>query len=77
MAANASRGRIRIIEAMPDLRQLYDSRPGSPLFSIIGETKPDEIVRICSQATAEEKQAVKKQLNQIFPTKGYIVNNLK
>ncbi len=30
MAANASRGRIRIIEAMPDLQKLYESRPGSP-----------------------------------------------
>jgi len=77
MAANSSRGRIRIIEAMPDLQKLYDSRPGSPLLSIIGETKLDEIVRICSQATAEEKQTIKKQLNQIFPTKGYIINNLK
>lgn len=77
MAANASRGRIRIIEAMADLQKLYDSRPSSPLLLIIGETKLDEIVRICSQATAEEKQAVKKQLNQIFPTKGYLINNLK
>lgn len=77
MAANASRGRIRIIEAMADLQKLYDSRPSSPLLLIIGETKLDEIVRICSQATAEEKQAIKKQLNQIFPTKGYLINNLK
>lgn len=77
MAANASRGRIRIIEAMADLQKLYDSRPSSPLLLIIGETKLDEIVRICSQATAEEKQAVKKQLNQMFPTKGYLINNLK
>jgi hypothetical protein len=77
MAANASRGRIRIIEAMPDLQKLYDSRPGSPLLLIIGETKLDEIVRVCSQATAEEKQAIRKQLDQIFPTKGYIINNLK
>lgn len=77
MAANASRGRIRIIEAMPDLQKLYESRPGSPLLSIIGETKLDEIVRISSKATAEEKQTIKKQLNQIFPTKGYIINNLK
>lgn len=77
MAANPSRGRIRIIEAMPDLQKLYDARPSSPLLSIISETKLSEIVNVCSQATAEEKQSLKKQLNQIFPTKGHIINNLK
>ena len=77
MAANPSRGRIRIIECLPDLQKLYEARPSSPLFTIIGETKIDEIVRICSQATAEEKQSIKRTLNQIFPTKGHLINNLR
>ncbi|NDV95212.1 DUF4835 family protein [Dysgonomonas sp. 521] len=77
MAANPSRGRIRIIEALPDLQKLYEARPSSPLLSIISETKLSEIVSVCSQATAEEKQSIKKQLNQIFPTKGSTINNLK
>lgn len=77
MAANPSRGRIRIIECLPDLQKLYEARPASPLLSIVGETKIDEIVRICSQATSEEKQSIKRTLNQIFPTKGQLINNLK
>ncbi|MDR3056915.1 MAG: DUF4835 family protein [Prevotella sp.] len=77
MAANASRGRIRIIECLPDLQKLYDARPASPLLTIIGETKMNEIVQISLQATAEEKQSIKKTLNQIFPTKGHIINNLR
>lgn len=77
MAANPSRGRIRIIESLNDLKQLYDTRPSSPLVSLIGEAKLEEIVRVCSQATTEEKQSVKRLLNQIFPTKGFIIDALK
>lgn len=76
MAANASRGRIRIIQSLTDLKTLYDARPSSPLLIIFGESKLDEIVRICSKATGEEKQEVKKLLTQIFPTKGSIINGL-
>lgn len=77
MAANASRGRIRIIESIGDVRKLYDARPSSVLLSIIAETKIDEIVRVCSQATTEEKQSIKKTLSQMFPTKSYNINMLK
>lgn len=77
MAANASRGRIRIIESISDVRKLYNARPSSVLFSLIAETKVDEIVRVCSQATAEEKLSVKKTLSQMFPTKSYNINMLK
>lgn len=77
MSANASRGRIRILESMADLKALYDSRSSSPLFNIFGDSKLDEIVRICSKATNEEKQETKKLLSQIYPTRGNIINNLK
>lgn len=77
MAANPSRGRIRIIESLNDLKQLYDARPSSPLISLIGEAKLEEIVRVCSQATTEEKQSVKRMMNQIFPAKGFITDALK
>lgn len=77
MAANASRGRIRIIESISDVRKLYDARPSSVLLSVIAETKIDEIVRVCSQATPEEKQSMKKTLSQMFPTKSYNINMLK
>lgn len=77
MAANPSRGRIRIIESLTDLKTLYDTRPSSPLITLIGESKLEEIIRVCTQATTEEKQEVKRLLNQIFPTKGFITNMLK
>ncbi|WP_029904343.1 DUF4835 family protein [Prevotella sp. 10(H)] len=77
MSANASRGRIRIIESLNELPNLYSARPSSVLFSVLAETKIDEIVRISSQATEEEKQSVKKILLPIFPTKSYNINQLK
>lgn len=77
MSANPSRGRIRIIESVEDMKKLYDARPNSILLSLIRETKVDEIVRVCSQATPEEKQAVKKTLLQMFPTKSYSIDMLK
>lgn len=77
MAANAARGRIRIIESLADLNKLYDARPSSPLIMIVGDSKLDEIVRISSQATSEERQEIRKLLTQIFPTKGNIINTLR
>ncbi|MDR1881240.1 MAG: DUF4835 family protein [Prevotella sp.] len=77
MAANASRGRIRIMESANDIQKLYDARPSSILLNLIAETKIDEIVRISSQATSEEKQGIKKILNRIFPTKSHSINSIK
>ena len=39
--------------------------------------KMDEIIRVCSQATIEEKQNIRKVLLQIFPTKNTFINMLK
>ena len=77
MAANPARGRIRAMESFSELQKLYDARPSSLLFTIIAETKLDEIVRISSQATEEEKRSMKTLLTRMFPTRGYIINNLK
>lgn len=77
MAANPSRGRIRIIETIADLQKLYEARPSSPLFTLFAEAKIDELVKICSEASAEEKSDLKKKLIQLFPTKSNVINNLK
>lgn len=77
MAANSSRGRIRIIESVGEIQELKKNRPNSPLLTIISESKIDEIVRVASQATAEEKQGLKKLLTQLFPAKGNIINTIQ
>ncbi len=77
MAANASRGRIRIIEAINnDLQKLYEARSSSPLITVMAETKVDEIVRVCSKATDEEKKDLKTLLSKIFPTKSSLIKGL-
>lgn len=77
MVANSSRGRIRIIESVDEIQELKKNRPNSPLLTIVSESKIDEIARVASQATAEEKQGLKKLLTQLFPTKGNIINTIQ
>ena len=76
MAANVSRGRIRVVESIADLQKLYDSRPSSPLLTVFAEAKLDEFVKIASAASAEEKSELKKQLIKIFPTKNSVISGL-
>lgn len=77
MAANASRGRIRVMESITDLQKVYDARPSSILLTIFAESKLDELIKICSEATNEEKQEMKKLLLKIFPAKSNAINMLK
>lgn len=78
MALNASRGRIRIIEAVnTDLQKIYETRPSTPLLTVFAETKLDELMKIASEATKDEKNELKKKLTQWFPAKSNIINTLK
>lgn len=76
MAENPSRGRIKIIESTAELMKLYENRPSSPLLTIYGATKLEELVSIASQAKADEKKDLKKLLLQIYPTRNNIINRL-
>lgn len=76
MAENPSRGRIKIIESTEELKKLYDNRPSSPLLTIFGTTKLEELVSIASEAKADEKKDLKKLLLQIYPTRNNIINRL-
>ncbi|MBB4036023.1 hypothetical protein GGR21_001924 [Dysgonomonas hofstadii] len=77
MVSNASRGRIRAMEAFTGLNKLYEARPSSILLTVIGDTKLDEIVRISSQGTTEEKRSMKDMLSKFFPTRGAIIKGLE
>lgn len=78
MAANPSRGRMRILESVnTDLQKLYETRPSSPLLTVFAESKLEELMKVCSEATSEEKQLMKKKLIQWFPTKNNIISTLK
>ena len=77
MAVNSSRGRIRILETLKDLETLKQSRPNSVLLTLFMEAKLDEFVKICGEATAEEKRDIKSRLKKLFPSKGNLIDNIK
>lgn len=77
MAANPSRGMIRIIETLNDLQKFYDARPSSLLLTLYAEAKMNELTKVCSEAKADEKQDIRKRLLRIFPTKTTEINMLK
>lgn len=77
MSANPQRSRIRVVELVNELKKLQNTRSASTLFSILGEAKLDEIVRICSECTAEEKREVYNILQSMFPAKSDILKNLR
>ena len=78
MAGNPTRGRISILESVnTNLQGLYQARPSSPLFTVFADAKLEELVKIASEATKEEKAELKKNLLKWFPTKNSIINTLK
>lgn len=76
MAANTAQGKKMIIDCANELNKLYESRPKSPLLNIFAETKLDEMVKICSQATASDRKEVKNTLLRIYPTKKAVISSL-
>lgn len=76
MAANTAQGKKTIIDCANELNKLYESRPKSPLLNIFAETKLDEMVKICSQATASDRKEVKNTLLRIYPTKKAVISSL-
>ena len=67
MAANADRGRTKILEALPALTALKSARPNSILLQVFSDTKLDELVAIYSKATTQEKQTGYKTLSNLYP----------
>jgi len=77
MVNNPNRGRVEVENTIPDLQKIYQARPASPLLFFFGDTKLDEIVNIYTKATKEEKQNAYNILQAIYPTKRYIIDNIK
>jgi len=77
MAANASRGRTTIENSLPELQKIYQARPASPIITFFGDTKLDEVINIYTKASSEERQSAYKLFQIIYPTRGYLIDNLK
>jgi hypothetical protein len=77
MSANADRGRTKITDALPALKDAYEARPTSVIFPLFTDTKLDEILNIYSKASTTEKETVYKLLHDIYPTLSNRLDALK
>lgn len=77
MAANADRGRMNIIEALPVLTEFKKARPNSVLLQFFADSKLDEVVAIYSNATQREKQEGYDLLSNLFPSQTNRLSTLK
>ncbi|MEN9917880.1 MAG: hypothetical protein RL662_316 [Bacteroidota bacterium] len=77
MVTNATRGRVEIEKAIPDLQKIYRARPASVVLSLFGDTKLDELISVYSKATPEERKGAAKILETIYPAKRNSIDNLK
>jgi hypothetical protein len=68
MAANPDRGRTTIINALPVLDEIRNTRSSLPILQLFADCKLDEIVAMCSKATAEEKTEIYDLLYKLYPT---------
>ena len=67
MADNVSDGRRIALEALKQLRKVYDDRPNSFFMQFFFNAKADEIVSLFSQANPDEKTQAVQLLSAIDP----------
>lgn len=60
--------RKNMVEAIKNIQQVFQIRPGAPILRSFFETKAEEIVAVFKGANPPEKQAVYAMLSQIDPT---------
>lgn len=77
MAENVMRGRLGIIEVVPDLKKIHEVRSSSVLLSLFGDTKLPELLDIYTEANREEKDDAYKILTSIYPTRKLYLDKLK
>lgn len=67
MAGNATKARLKILEALRDFHQIYKKRPDQNMvyFSCFFEAKADELVGIFSEGTPEEKKQAYDMLREM------------
>lgn len=70
MSKNVENGRKAIAATLPNLKKVYDKRPGLYLFQLVLEAKRDEIINIFSEASPAEKMKMINIMQEIDPPNG-------
>jgi len=77
MSSNVSRGRTKILNSVADLQAVHSARPSSPILLFYGDTKMNELVDICEEASPDERKTVYDILRKIYPTRSSDLDKIK
>ena len=77
MGMAAAKGRSRIAQGLPTLKDIYKERPSNIIITGFVETKLDEIISIYSKATPDERKAAYDLLAYLLPTLQHKLDELK
>ena len=69
MSEKPDEGRAAILKALQHLKTVYDSYPTCYLLQLIVEAKRDEIIKVFSEGTQQEKTQASNIMKQIDPSK--------
>ena len=76
MASNVDRGKAQITSAIELLPKLKEVKTSNADLLFFGDAKLDEISQIFDKSDTEQKQALYKILDPLFPTKSAALNKL-
>ena len=67
MVANSDRARASITELVPQLEELRQAQPNTPLIQFFALTKLDELVLVYSKSNDSDKKKAYEALSNLFP----------
>lgn len=77
MAVSVDKGRAAVTKSLSVIEAVYKAAPMSVALSMFKDAKLDELTNIYSQAPAQEREAVYKLLEPIYPTEQKRLGELK
>lgn len=77
MVVSAEKGRMEITKSLKSLKELYDKVPMSVCFSILKDTKLDELINVYSKASDVERKEIYELLYSIYPTENSKLERIK
>lgn len=76
MSVSPEKGRKALLESLDYLTRVHQSAPMSVGLAIFHDAKLDEIVNVCSQATADERKRTFNILSPLYPADIQLLNGI-
>lgn len=77
MAANADRGKVKVLQSVSVISSLHSQRPNLVLVTLFGDAKLEELVNVYSEATEQEKKQAYESLRNVYPTRTAELDKLR